>query len=126
MRQNKYHIVRLVMLLAIALLVHSFAGCDHEADPSWGVIWSGTVTDSVHGYAIDSAQIDYFLKYPLDTFRLPLLYTNAQGKFRFDTEGIGPYYLTCRKHGYKSQVRTISSPTRNANVGNLNFLLVPD
>src|SRR5512143_2221228 len=114
MRRNRYHILGALALIAAVAILHSLAGCDTSVAPDWGIIVSGTVTDSVYGYAIDSAQIDYFNKYPLDTFRLPLVYTDSHGKYRFDTDGTGPYYMTVRKTGYKSRVLTFSSPTRKA------------
>ena len=39
-------------LIAAAAILHSLAGCDTSVAPDWGIIVSGTVTDSVYGYAI--------------------------------------------------------------------------
>ena len=111
---------KVVILVFLVLLVLLLSACDKEAiigDRTY--TFSGFVTDSISGFAIDSAAILID-----DTTTTPRFYSDSSGYYTgavFRSAQTRTFYV--QKTGYYTQSRNI---VLDRNLTNINFVLVQD
>lgn len=105
-----------IPLLAITVVVSLSCGFGNHVDVVTTI--RGVVTDSVTGEPIDSAIIQM-----RDTASANQHYTDSLGEYAYITFGYGQHRLFCRKEGYQSQSRIVTSSKGHAVVSGVNFQL---
>jgi len=115
MQDTKTLRITVLMLMVTAAISMN---CDlRKSDPITSI--RGRVTDSVTGEPVDSAIINL-----MDTTTVPV-FSDSLGEYYALRMGLGLNLVFCRKEGYQSQSRVVSSSEDHATVTGVDFRLSP-
>lgn len=92
---------RLGLLLLLSALVFAAVGCSTGPEPVYVI--KGTITDSVTGAPIDSAQIIV----GDTTTSTKIFYSGPQGHYKAYPDTVGRVQVFCRKATYQTKVITV-------------------
>ena len=108
----------ILLILAISLIQ-----CDGRGTAFVEYVYTirGTVTDSITGEPLDSAQVYYLY---LDSTYIPVI-TDTLGQFRYEHMYSMPSPLTCTKEGYITKEIVIQRMKYLYRYDNIDFQLVP-